>query len=151
MNRQIYNSGSIEETRKVAQALSSECAKGRVIALYGNLGAGKTLFSQALISKLCGFNDGESKVTSPTFNLLQNYQGVNGMPIYHFDLYRLNDPEEIIDIGYEDCLKNGFSIIEWPQIIEDMLPPVEDTIFVKITKDESRGENARLIEIVKSQ
>jgi tRNA threonylcarbamoyladenosine biosynthesis protein TsaE len=106
---------SLEQTANLAQKLAVQLSLGDVIALKGDLGAGKTTFSKYLISSLLGK---ETAVTSPTFQLLQIYSN-----IYHYDLYRLRSQEEIYELGIEDALNGkNIVIIEWPEIIMQTLP-----------------------------
>lgn len=142
MNREILESKSTSETLEIAKSFAKYCKKGGVIALYGNLGVGKTLFSKGLISYLCS---GDVNVTSPTFNLVQSYDSESGVKIYHFDLYRLKSENEIHEIGAEDAFSQGFSIIEWPEIIQHLLP--DNTIHIKLSVGDY-NENSRLIEVV---
>lgn len=95
--------------------------KHKILLLKGNLGAGKTTFSQVLVKKL-GSDD---EVSSPTYSIVNEYKAPEGK-IFHFDLYRMNDLEEIYDIGIEEYLDSGLlSIIEWPEIYEEELEGLE--------------------------
>lgn len=106
-----------EDTIKLGQKLAVFAQKGDVFALYGTLGMGKTVFSRAFIQKLCN----ASEVPSPTFTLLQMYNTPK-FTIYHFDLYRLKSPEEIFEIGMEEAIYDGVSLIEWPEKMGAYLP-----------------------------
>jgi tRNA threonylcarbamoyladenosine biosynthesis protein TsaE len=109
------NITSLEQTKSLAEKLASQIIKGDVIALKGDLGAGKTTFCKYLISSLLRT---ETNVTSPTFQLLQIYGN-----IYHYDLYRLKHQEEIYELAIEDALNSkNIVIIEWPEIIMQILP-----------------------------
>jgi tRNA threonylcarbamoyladenosine biosynthesis protein TsaE len=108
-----------------------------VCILVGDLGAGKTTFVQAIVSII---SPGE-KVTSPTFSLINEYETKNG-DIYHMDLYRLNSLEEALDIGIEEYFYKGNCFVEWPQIIEDILP---DTYY--IIEIENLGNFVRLLKL----
>ena len=90
---------------------------GDVLCLVGDLGSGKTTFASSLISELTK----ENNITSPTFNLVHTYD-YSQFPIWHFDLYRLTDINEVYHLGIEDAFASGLSIIEWPQIIDSILP-----------------------------
>lgn len=129
---------SPEETKEYAKKLGMEAKPGQVYALIGDLGAGKTAFSQ-------GFAQGlgiEEYITSPTFTLLNVYES-GRMPLYHFDCYRIDDPEEIVYTGIEDYLYGrGVCLIEWAYLIKDFLPL--EYVLVKI---ETLGTNSRKIEI----
>jgi len=124
----------------VAADLAPYLEKGAVIALEGDLGAGKTAFSRALIRYLCG--DTTLDVPSPTFTLLQTYDTPKG-EVWHFDLYRLKDPEEVFELGWEDALATAnLVLVEWPARIGTLLP--HDAIHVTLTPE---GTNGRLIEV----
>ena len=88
-----------------------------VLLLSGGLGAGKTTFSRGLITALSGADE----VPSPTYTLLQTYEGA-AFPIYHFDLYRIDTPQEVWELGIEEALDEGLSLIEWPQRLGELSP-----------------------------
>ncbi len=135
----IVESFSLEDTFMVGAMCAKEAKKGDVFCLYGDVGAGKTAFTKGF-AKALGI---EEDVVSPTFNIVQVYEGAK--TLYHFDVYRIDDIKEMENIGFDDYLfGNGVCIIEWAEIVEELLP--EDKIVVKITKDE-KDENKRLIEI----
>lgn len=106
-------------TETLASALARECRIGDCILLIGDLGAGKTTFARAFIRALC---DVEEEIVSPTFTLAQTYPIRDGGAIWHFDLYRLKKPEEAEELGLDEALSTGISLIEWPQLIEANLP-----------------------------
>lgn len=106
---------SLVETGDVARKIAQSVEVGDVITLSGDLGVGKTAFAKALINEIMG---DETEVTSPTFTIVQDYHG--RVPVYHFDLYRLEDKEEIWNIGIEDALADGVCLIEWPEIAADL-------------------------------
>ena len=112
-----FISKSEEDTISLAQKLIKVVKTGDVFALYGTLGMGKSVFSRAMIQSLLGDID----VPSPTFTLLQFYEAEN-FDIYHFDLYRLKSPEEVFEIGLEDAVYSGVSLIEWPENAGGYLP-----------------------------
>lgn len=116
---QRIGSINLDKMEEFAATIAQDVKKGDVITLTGDLGAGKTTFAQFFIKALSGDNPVE--VTSPTFNLLHLYETSKG-EIWHFDLYRLKQKEEIYELGLEEAFLNGISLIEWPQIIADMLP-----------------------------
>lgn len=128
------------ETEKVAFSLASSLPYGKVIAMFGDLGAGKTAFTR-------GFAKGmgiDADVSSPTFALVNEYRG-NGKTLYHFDMYRISGWDDLYSTGYFDYLDEGASlIIEWSENIEAVLP--EDCIRVTINKTDDINE--RLIEII---
>lgn len=129
-----YISNSLEDTAKFATEYASSIREGDVIALYGDLGAGKTTFTQSLCRAL-GYLD---KVTSPTFTLLNEYEG-SDIHINHFDMYRLNNPSEAIDAGLDEILRagEGVCIVEWPENLGSLLPKCRKIFITKL------GENQR--------
>lgn len=130
-----------EETKELAIALAKEAKAGDVILLHGDLGVGKTVFSQ-------GFAQGlkiEEPIQSPTFTILQEYDE-GTLPFYHFDVYRISDPEEMYEIGFQDYLYgNGVCLIEWASKVEELLP--EEVIEIKIEKNLEKGFDYRMITI----
>ncbi len=131
---------SLEELRLFAERFANELAAPITIALQGDLGMGKTELSRRIIQALSG---GDVVVPSPTFTIVQTYDSKKG-PIYHFDLYRVEDKSELVEIGLEDAVQNGITLIEWPEIAREFLNPTR-TIWVKIT---APSEDSREIEIV---
>ena len=118
-------SRSEEETERFAAELAAVVPPGTVIALEGDLGAGKTAFARGFARGL-GITE---PVTSPTFTILQSYEG-GRLPLWHFDLYRLEDEGEMDEIGYEDCFYGeGVSLVEWASRMPDCLP--ENTVHVR--------------------
>lgn len=112
-------------TARLAHALAPALRRGDVIALWGDLGAGKTLFARALIGALIGAPEqggaaGE-EVPSPTFTLVQTYETAAG-PVWHFDLYRLEAPDDALELGLEDALAEAITLIEWPGRLGGLLP-----------------------------
>lgn len=136
-----YNSFSPEETYNIARELGEKVTPGTVICLNGDLGVGKTLFSQ-------GFAKGlgiEESVNSPTFTIVQVYDE-GRMPLYHFDVYRIDDPEEMEEVGFSDMIYgDGVCLIEWANLISDILP--EQYMTVTIEKNLEKGFDYRLIRI----
>lgn len=114
-----YTSASEEDTIKIAQEFATQIRDNDVIALHGNLGMGKSVFARALIRELAG--DPALDVPSPTFTLVQLYDTPKA-PIAHFDLYRLEDPQEILELGWEDTLSDGITLIEWPDRLGPYMP-----------------------------
>ena len=112
-----FVSDTEEMTTSVASRLAERVQVGDVIALYGTLGAGKTVFCRGFIQALCP----NQEVPSPTFTLLQTYETPR-FPVYHFDMYRLKKSEEAYEIGIEDAFAEGVSLIEWPEKVEPLLP-----------------------------
>ena len=117
LKQQIYLKNQ-EEMKNFASKLAKVAKSGDIITLSGDLGVGKTSFSQFFIRSL---TDEDIEVTSPTFNLLHVYS-LKILQIWHFDLYRLKNKQEIYELGIEDAFDNGVSLIEWPEIIKDSLP-----------------------------
>lgn len=113
-----------EDTRTIARKIASDLKAGDVIALIGDLGAGKTFFAREIIRFFCG---SDFIVPSPTFTLLQSYK-TKDFEIYHYDLYRLKSASEIYELGIEEALDDNVCLIEWPEIIDDLLP--KSTIFI---------------------
>jgi tRNA threonylcarbamoyl adenosine modification protein YjeE len=118
MKKKSFNLKSIEDTKKIAHSLAKLLIKGDIVTFTGDLGAGKTTFCKYLIQALM-FDD--IYVTSPTFNIVQLYPAKE-FTIYHFDLYRLKHPHEIYDLAIDDAWRDGICLIEWPEIIENILP-----------------------------
>lgn len=114
-----YISKSESDTINIAAKLTGKLKSGDVLCLRGDLGAGKTVFARALIRHLSGAIDLD--VPSPTFTLVQNYETADSA-IYHFDLYRIENTEDIYELGWEDALSSGITIIEWPQRLEYLAP-----------------------------
>ena len=123
----------------VAAKLLKEFEGKRVFAFFGEMGAGKTTFIQALCREL----DVIDIVSSPTFTIVNEYHTENSNSIYHFDFFRIKKIEEVYDFGYEDYFYSGnYCFIEWPELITDILP--DNTVLVKITIDKG---GARILEI----
>lgn len=136
-----YQSESPEETYEIGRRLGSEAAPGSVYALVGDLGAGKTIFTKGFAAGL-GISD---TITSPTFTIMQVYEG-GRLPLYHFDVYRISDPEEMYEIGFDEyILGDGVSLIEWADRIPELLP--KETVKITIKRDSGRGENVRILDL----
>ena len=105
-------------TAALAEDVAAALAAGDVVALSGDLGAGKTTFARALIRALA--DDPALEVPSPTFTLVQTYGG--RLPVAHFDLYRLEAPEQAIELGIEEAFASGISLIEWPERLGRLIP-----------------------------
>jgi len=131
-----YQTNSLEETQKIASDLAKKMKPG-VIALYGDLGAGKTTFTQGFAKGL-GIKD---KIISPTFVLIRQHQIPNKKQVfYHVDMYRIDNPASIKELGIEDLLntKDDLVLIEWAEKIEDFLPKNSTKIFIKTTSENQR-------------
>ncbi|NLD94287.1 MAG: tRNA (adenosine(37)-N6)-threonylcarbamoyltransferase complex ATPase subunit type 1 TsaE [Fibrobacter sp.] len=132
----VFESQSVEETRKFGAKFAETLKPGDVIALDGDLGTGKTEFVRGLVAALGG-----SAVRSPTFTIVNTYQTMS-MPVYHFDFYRMTDSDELFEIGfYEYVAGDGVCLIEWGTMFQDALP--ENT---RILKFKDAGETIRTIE-----
>lgn len=130
---------SPEETAELGEALGRMAVPGQVYTLIGDLGVGKTVFTQGFARGL-GISE---PVNSPTFTILQIYEE-GRLPFYHFDVYRIGDVEEMEEIGYEDCFYGeGVSLIEWANLIEEILP--EHYRKILIQKDLQKGFDYRNI------
>lgn len=142
VNEMLYKSNSAKETKNIAKAFAKELLAGDVICLSGDLGVGKTAFVQGLAEGL-GVS---AYVSSPTFTIVNCYEG--RLPLYHFDVYRISDCDEMYEIGYEEYVfGDGISVIEWPELISDILPPKRYDITIK--KDLSLHEDYREILVEK--
>lgn len=135
----VYESYKPEDTFQIAYQMGKEAKKGQVICLNGDLGVGKTLFSQGFAKGL----EIEESVNSPTFTIVQQYEE-GRMPLYHLDVYRIEDPEEMEEIGFADMIYGeGVCLIEWANRISDMLP--EHFMQVTIKKVLDKGFDYRQI------
>lgn len=125
---------SEKETNKVAANFAKTCKKGDIVLLFGDLGAGKTVFSKGFVSAFS-----KSAVTSPTFTIINTYEGK--IPVYHFDLYRIEDEGELDLIGILDYLYgDGICLIEWPERAPNAFPKNSKKVEIK-----KRGDNVREI------
>lgn len=127
----------IGATAELAAKLAPHLRPGDVLALAGDLGAGKTEFARALLKRL-GVAGG---IPSPTFTLVQTYE-VAGMQIHHFDLYRLNSPNDLDELGWDDALAQGVALVEWPDRAGSRLPA--ETLFLLFSFDEKSGRRCEI-------
>ena len=135
----IYESNSREETLEVARKLAEKAFPGQVICLNGDLGVGKTVFAQGFGNAL-GIVE---PMASPTFTILKEYHE-GRLPLYHFDVYRISDVDEMEETGFFDFINgDGVTLIEWAELIEDIIP--EDSVQVNIEKDPEKGFDYRRI------
>lgn len=136
-----HESFSAEDTFELGKTLGSKAEAGNIYTLDGDLGAGKTVFAQ-------GFAQGlgvEEYVNSPTFTIVSEYDS-GRLPLYHFDVYRISDPEEMYEIGFEDYLfGDGVCLIEWGDLVRDILP--SETVAIRISREDARGIDYRIIEV----
>ena len=139
----IYETLSPEETLEVGKELGKASVAGQVYALVEDLGVGKTVFTK-------GFAEGlgiEEAVNSPTFTILQIYDE-GRIPLYHFDVYRIEEPEEMEEIGFDEYIEgDGVCLIEWAGRIADILP--ENIIVIRIEKDLGKGLDYRKITVAR--
>lgn len=130
-----------EETFAFGRQIGERLRPGTVIALVGDLGVGKTVFTQGVAAGL-GIRE---PVNSPTFTIMQVYED-GRLPFYHFDVYRIGDIEEMEEIGYEDCFYGeGVCLVEWADLIRELLP--EKTCTITIEKDMEKGMDYRKITV----
>ncbi|MCI9164231.1 MAG: tRNA (adenosine(37)-N6)-threonylcarbamoyltransferase complex ATPase subunit type 1 TsaE [Lachnospiraceae bacterium] len=128
-------------TYELGERLGRKAQPGQVYCLDGDLGVGKTVFAQGFAAGL-GITE---PVSSPTFTIVQQYDG-GRLPLYHFDVYRIGDVEEMDEIGYEDCFYGeGVCLVEWPERIGEILP--EEAVRVRIEKDLEKALDYRRITI----
>ena len=124
----VYETTNEKETFEIGYEIAKNSLKGDIYCLIGDLGVGKTVFSK-------GFAEGlgiTEPITSPTFTIVQEYEGEK--PLYHFDMYRIEDPDELEMIGYEDYFYGqGVCLIEWANNVEDVIP--EEAKWIYIEKD----------------
>ena len=135
----IFNSSSELDTINFAKDLASKLNAKDIIILSGELGSGKTKFVQGILSYF-GLED---EISSPTFNIVNEYN-TKSFPIYHFDVYRLEDVSEFYEIGGEDYFQNGLCLIEWGELIKEALPP--DFIDISFKKTDN-NDNLRILNI----
>ena len=135
MNNEITIT-SIDNIRDAAKEFVKSMGEGKVFAFYGKMGVGKTTFIKAI----CECLGVEDTVTSPTFAIVNEYSSQKvDYPIYHFDFYRIKKLEEVYDMGYEDYFYGGgVCFIEWPELIEDLLPESAVRVEIKENEDGTR-------------
>ena len=132
---------SIKELQSVANELITGFSDKRVFAFYGKMGAGKTTFIQCICRALGSVDN----VTSPTFALINEYNTPEMDSIFHFDFYRIKKLEEAFDLGYEDYIYSGsYCLIEWPEMIESLLPDNLVEVKIEVQEDESRLITAQM-------
>ena len=137
----IFETNGEQETRALGERLGKAAEPGQIYTLIGDLGVGKTVFTQGFAKDL-GIDE---PISSPTFTIVQIYDE-GRMPFYHFDVYRIGDIEEMDEIGYEDCFYGeGVCLIEWANLIEEILP--EHRKEITIEKDLEKGFDYRRITI----
>ena len=132
MNEKVFLLNNLDETRAFAREFAKTLHAPQTIALHGDLGMGKSEIAREIIKTLRGEN---TVVPSPTFTLVQNYDGIS-----HFDLYRIGDVSELTEIGLQYAIDNDITLIEWPDIAKDILP--KNTIHIYITQN---GDGRKLV------
>ncbi|MEY8337924.1 tRNA (adenosine(37)-N6)-threonylcarbamoyltransferase complex ATPase subunit type 1 TsaE [Lachnospiraceae bacterium 62-35] len=137
----VFETYRAEETFALGEKMGKAAKAGEIYCLDGDLGTGKTVFTQ-------GFGKGlgiTEPVNSPTFTILQQYEE-GRLPLYHFDVYRIGDVEEMEEVGYEDCFYGeGVSLIEWASLIKELLP--KQAIRIVIEKDMEKGFDYRKVTV----
>lgn len=136
-----YESFSTQDTEKIGEEIGKNAKPGSIYTLIGDLGVGKTVFTQG-VAKGLGIDE---PVNSPTFTIMQIYEE-GRLPFYHFDVYRIGDVSEMDELGYEDYFfGDGVTFIEWANLIEEIIP--KEAVKITISKDLDRGFDYRRIEI----
>lgn len=139
----VFESTSSQMTFEFAKKIGENLKSGDVLCLDGDLGVGKTVFTKGVAAGL-GIKD---DVSSPTFTLIQEYYG-GRLPLYHFDVYRIDGPWDMDDLGYEEYFYGeGVCLVEWGSMIKELFP--ENTIYVRIEKDLEKGLDYRKITVSK--
>ena len=139
----VFESTSSQMTFEFAKKIGENLKRGDVLCLDGDLGVGKTVFTKGVAAGL-GIKD---DVSSPTFTLIQEYYG-GRLPLYHFDVYRIDGPWDMDDLGYDEYFYGeGVCLVEWGSMIKELFP--ENTIYVRIEKDLEKGFDYRKIIVSK--
>ena len=134
METNVLHITSEQETEQLGERIGQTAKPGTVIALIGDLGTGKTTLTKSIARGL-GVTE---TVTSPTFNIIREYRS-GRIPLYHFDVYRIADPDEMFELGYEEYFySDGICVVEWADIIEELLP--EDAVIIHIERGASEEE-----------
>ena len=134
----VYETYSPEETYKLGEKLGKKAKQGQIICLNGDLGVGKTAF----IRGIAKYFNIENEVSSPTFSIINEYP-TDKFTIYHFDMYRVNTPEDLESTGFFDYIDSGVMLIEWSENIENFIPKSA----IKISIEKTSYENERIITI----
>lgn len=141
MSEILHTAFSIDDLPSVSKELIKHFDSNRVVAFHGAMGAGKT----TLIKHLCAELGIVDVVSSPTFSIVNEYVTNTGDKLYHFDFYRIENLEEVLDLGYEDYLYSGnFCFIEWPEKIGDLLP--SDVLNIKVTVDDNNNRHISIVQ-----
>lgn len=137
----VIETATREETLALGVKIGEQALPGTIICVDGDLGAGKTVLAQG-IAKGLGISE---QVVSPTFTILQEYRD-GRIPFYHFDVYRIEDPDEMYEVGFEDYFYgDGICMIEWAELVRELLP--EDHVQITIEKQMDRGSDYRRIRV----
>ena len=140
METNVLHITSEQETEQLGERIGQTAKPGTVIALIGDLGTGKTTLTKSIARGL-GVTE---TVTSPTFNIIREYKS-GRIPLYHFDVYRIADPDEMFELGYEEYFYgDGICVVEWADIIEELLP--EDAVIIRIARGADEEEREYRIE-----
>lgn len=136
---ETFESFSAQDTYEYGRRIGESAQPGCVICLDGDLGTGKTVFTKGVAAGL-GITE---PVVSPTFTIVQIYEE-GRLPLYHFDVYRIDDPDEMEEIGYREYFYgDGITIIEWSELIRELIP--DDAVRITIRKDPAKGFDYRLV------
>jgi len=141
---QIYTANSTHDLAKIAKELLEKFKNENIFAFYGKMGSGKTTF----IKEICKQLNVNDVITSPTFAIINEYTCIEGSKIYHFDFYRIESQEEVFDFGYEEYIFSGNRcFIEWPELIENLLPQTYVRIDIEEQSNGSRTFTFRKVSI----
>ena len=133
----VFSTSGEQETQAIGALLATECKEGDFLALYGEMGSGKTVFMRGFVGELIP----NALVSSPTYAILNVYEGKE-VTVNHFDMYRITSEEDLYSTGYEEAIQKGITVCEWSENIEDFLP--EHYIRIVFSK---RNENERVISV----
>lgn len=133
-----YITRSVNETENIGKLLFKQIESPSFVALFGDLGAGKTAFVRGMVSCF----DSDAIVTSPTYNIVNSYESDKGA-LYHFDMYRVTDDDDLYSVGFYDYLDNGIIVAEWCENIPFALP----SEYYKVTVSKCDDENSRIIDV----
>ena len=139
LEEKTYVLKNTKDTLSLGKRIAKGLEPGAVIALTGPLGAGKTTLAQAIARGLCV----TERMASPTFTIVQEYRS-GRLPLFHFDVYRVSDPDELFEIGFDEYLHaGGVCLVEWADLIEDVMP--EDTVWIRLDYGETEDERVCVI------
>ncbi len=132
----IYLSAREEETEKIGEEIARSLNNGDFVALFGEMGSGKTVFMRGFVRALIP----EARVSSPTYAVLNVYEGAD-FTVNHFDMYRVTSEDDLLSTGYEEVITNGITVCEWPENIEEYLPDCYlKIVFSKLSDHERKME-----------